>query len=75
MTQISPSTTNQPIRIETTELEYEVDALHPAWVYEFSVSAETSTGMGPSVTIPATLPEDGEILQLFNWLLSCFTVA
>ncbi len=61
VTQIIPATTNQPIRLETTELELEVPSLHPGWGYEFSVSAETSAGMGPARTIPATLPEDGEI--------------
>lgn len=70
MTQIIPITTNQPIRIETTELEFEVHALHPAWMYEFSLAAKTSTGVGPSQTITATLPEDGEI-QYCSYLAGC----
>ena len=57
---MSPPTSEQPIRFETSELELTVMSLHPAWVYEFSVGAETSAGEGQSVVISATLLEDGK---------------
>ena len=61
VTQVAPSLSEQPIRFETLELEFTVMSLHPAWVYEFSVSAETSAGEGQSVIISATLLEDGKL--------------
>ena len=60
MTQVLPSTSEQPIRFKTSELEFTVTSLHPAWVYEFSVGAETSAGVGESVVISTTLLEDGK---------------
>ena len=60
VTQVSPPTSEQPIRFETSELEFTVGSLHPAWVYEFSVGAETSAGVGQSVVSSATLLEDGK---------------
>ena len=61
VSQVSPSTSKQPIRFETSELEFTVMSLHPAWVYEFSVSAATSAGVGQPVVISATLLEDGKL--------------
>ena len=59
VTQVSPPS-EQPISFETSELEFTVVSLHPAWVYEFSVSAETSAGVGQEVVSSATLLEDGK---------------
>ena len=61
VTQVIPPTSELPIRFETSELEFTVMSLHPAWVYEFSVSAETSAGLGQPVVISASLLEDGKL--------------
>jgi len=58
--QVSPPTENQPIDLETPNMELTVHSLHPAWSYEFAVSAVTSAGIGESTVVLGTLLEDGK---------------
>ena len=45
-----------------------VDSLHPHWTYIFTVSAETSVGVGrPSLAVTASTLEDGKtVLLIYN---------
>ena len=43
-----------------------VDSLHPHWTYIFTVSGETSVGVGrPSLAVTASTLEDGKNVVLF----------
>ena len=74
VTQVSSSTSEQSIRFEMSELEFTVISLHPASVYEFSVSAATSAGEGQSIIISATLLEDGKS-DISAEMMRCSTLA
>ena len=42
-----------------------VDSLHPHWTYIFTVSGETSIGVGPpSLAVTATTLEDGNAVYI-----------
>ena len=45
-----------------------VDSLHPYWTYIFTVSGETSVGVGPpSLAVTATTLEDGKsVVLIYN---------
>ena len=74
VTQVSPPTSEQPIRFEMAEPEFTVTSLHPAWGYAFSVGAATSAGLGQSVIVSAILLEDGKSDKIVRCSTLCIHV-
>ena len=55
--------TGEQSRLVSVLNQLTVHSLHPHWTYIFTVSAETSVGVGPpSLAVTATTLEDGNVV-------------
>ena len=57
--------TGEGLELVSATNQLTVDSLHPHWTYIFTVSGETSIGVGPpSLAVTATTLEDGNAVYI-----------